>query len=278
MNTILILGNPAKKSVVDAVGELEAWLSEYVDVRVDLEMRDPAGAAQVDMALVMGGDGTVLRAARSLAAAGVPLLGVNVGKLGFLTETTSTHVRPVLEAVLAGQYELVERMMLNCRVERDGEEILCTDGLNDAVVSRTALSRLITIDFYVDGELVTTYRADGLIVATPTGSTAHSLAAGGPIVYPQMQALLVSPICPHTLSNRPLVLPAGCEITMIPQDGAEAPAITVDGQIARNLARGDVVRVSRAASSVRLIHTGRHSFFETLRDKLDWGGQPRYVR
>jgi len=278
MKNVLILGNSAKAAVHEAVCQIEPWLARRAHVRVDLEMAGPAAPGEVDFAVVLGGDGSVLRAARALAHHHIPLLGVNVGHFGFLTETTLPDLEDVLEKVLAGHYVLAERMMLDCALERDGRDVLVTLGLNEAVVSRTALSRLITLDFEVDGEQVTTYRADGIIVATPVGSTAHSLAAGGPLLYPEFDALVVTPICPHTLSNRPLVLPGTSVVTMTVGDGAEAPALTVDGQVNRRLATGDRVRVRRADVSLRLIRTGRRTFFETLRNKLDWRGQPRYVR
>ena len=278
MKRVLILGNKAKEPVLRAVERVESWLAQRAGVTVDLDMAGPLASGQVDFAVVLGGDGSVLRAARHVAGHGVPLVGINVGKFGFLTETTADQFEAVLTEVLEDRHDLSERMMLSCVLQRDGAEALSTVALNDAVLSRTALSRLMTLDFQVDGELVTTYRADGLIVATPAGSTAHSLAAGGPIVYPDLEAMVVAPICPHTLSNRPLVLPGGLELTMIPRESAEPPALTVDGQVCAELCAGDVVRVRRAEASLKLIQTGRNRFFETLRNKLDWRGQPRYVR
>jgi NAD+ kinase len=220
----------------------------------------------------------VLAAARERAPHDVPLVGVNVGKFGFLTETTLENLHDVLGEVLDGEYSISERMMIECALEREGEEILSAIGLNDAVVSRGALSRLITLDLEVDGEKVTTYRADGLIVATPVGSTAHSLAAGGPLLCPELHGLIVTPICPHTLSNRPIVLPGCSRLSLTVHGGAERPALTVDGQVNRELLAGDRVRVSCADKPLRLISTGRHTFFDTLRNKLDWRGQPRYVK
>jgi len=261
MKTVIVLGNSDKEGVPQAAEQIRSWLSQRVEVKVDLQMASTAGEGDADFAVVLGGDGSMLRAARTVGCRGVPLLGVNVGKFGFLTETTADEFEPVLTDVL----------------ERDGEEILRTVGLNDVVVSRTALSRIIEIDFHVDGELVTTYRADGLIVATPVGSTAHSLASGGPILYPEMNAVVVTPICPHTLSNRPLVLPPDVQVSMTTPQFAEPPALTVDGQVTHELGKSDVVRVGKADAPLRLIRTGRNMFFETLRSKLDWRGHPRYV-
>ncbi|MGD2173764.1 MAG: NAD(+)/NADH kinase [Candidatus Brocadiaceae bacterium] len=277
MKRVIILGNRRKEGVLRAVEQVEPWLGDRVEVEVDLDMESPASQEEADFALVLGGDGSMLRAARKVGCRGVPLLGVNFGKFGFLTETTAEHLEEVLTDVLSGRYELAERMMLHCVLQREGEPLLETAALNDAVVSRTALSRIITIDLHVDGDRVTTYRADGLIVATPVGSTAHSLAAGGPIVYPELSAIVVTPICPHTLSNRPLVLPPEVELRLATPDFAQPPALTVDGQLNSELRDNDTVIVRRAEEPLRLIRTGRQTFFETLRSKLDWRGQPRYV-
>jgi len=277
MKTVIVLGNSDKEGVPQAAEQIRSWLSQRVEVKVDLQMASTAGEGDADFAVVLGGDGSMLRAARTVGCRGVPLLGVNVGKFGFLTETTADEFEPVLTDVLESRYTVADRMMLRCVLERDGEEILRTVGLNDVVVSRTALSRIIEIDFHVDGELVTTYRADGLIVATPVGSTAHSLASGGPILYPEMNAVVVTPICPHTLSNRPLVLPPDVQVSMTTPQFAEPPALTVDGQVTHELGKSDVVRVGKADAPLRLIRTGRNMFFETLRSKLDWRGHPRYV-
>ncbi|KPK63284.1 MAG: hypothetical protein AMK73_05270 [Planctomycetes bacterium SM23_32] len=274
----MIVGNKAKEAVHKAVDLIAPWLEQKAHVEVDLELSRQVSAEEMDWAVVLGGDGSVLQAARRLAPGGVPMIGINVGKFGFLTETTVEQYEETLTEVLEGRCRLAERMMLACALERDGRTVLDTVGLNDAVLARTSLSRIMTIDFSVDGELVTTYRADGLIVATPVGSTAHSLAAGGPIVYPEIEALIVTPICPHTLSNRPLVLPASLTLTATAREWAQKPALTVDGQVSEELRKGDIIRIGKAAEPLRLIQTGRNTFFETLRNKLDWRGQPSYVR
>ncbi len=278
MKKVLITGNKAKEDVHRVVEQMEPWLAERAEVRVDLDLDSEVRPGEVDFAVVLGGDGSVLRGARALAQLGVPLLGLNVSKFGFLTETTAQGYEAVLQDVLDGRYQLAERMMLSCVLERDGVAELETCGLNDAVVERTSLSRVITLDLEVNGQLVVTYRADGLIVATPVGSTAHSLAAGGPIVQPDMHAFVIAPICPHTLSNRPLVLPGESTITVSAREWAERPALTVDGQVNHELREGDLVRLQAAEKPLKLIQTGRNVFFETLRNKLDWRGQPRYVR
>lgn len=276
MKKVVILGNRQKTGVLEALESVEPWLAERAQVHVDLDMEEPVEAGQADFALVLGGDGSMLRAARKVGARGVPLLGINVGKFGFLTEGSVEDCRELLSLALDGRCHVTERMMLHCTLERDGEAVLETVGLNDAVISRTALSRAITLDLLVDGEPVATYRADGLIVATPVGSTAHSLAAGGPIIYPHMEVLVVTPICPHTLSNRPLLLPPAMALTVAAREAAERPALTVDGQVNGTLEEGDLVRVRKADAPLKLLKTGRQDFFETLRNKLDWRGQPRY--
>lgn len=275
---VIIVGNRAKDAVHEAMAEIEPWLAERAEVRVDMDLEAPVGQEDADFALVLGGDGTVLRAARHLAPSGVPLLGVNLGKFGFLTETNAEFCKETLTDVLEGRFSLADRMMLACVLERDGRTAMSTVGLNDVVVGRTSLSRMITLDVEVGGEPMTTYRADGLIVATPVGSTAHCLAAGGPILHPDMEALIVAPICPHTLSNRPLVLPGHLKLDIMPCQWAEPPAVTVDGQVHEELGEGDVVHVHKAPRPLKLIQTGRNAFFSTLRNKLDWRGQPRYVK
>ncbi len=276
MERILLLGNKEKKRVRSALQDLEPWLRERVELEVDLELQGGSDPADFDLAVVLGGDGSVLRAARAFGQAQVPVLGINVGKFGFLTETTAEDARDVLEDLLEGRYQLEPRMMLEWSLVADGETVESGLGFNDVVVSRTALSRLISIEFYVDGEHATTYRADGLIISTPVGSTAHSLAAGGPILYPDMEAFVITPICPHTLTNRPLVLPGRTRMEMEVGDFAEQPALTVDGQVNRSMERGQRIRVQQAAQSLQLVRTGRRTFFATLHDKLDWRGQPRY--
>jgi NAD+ kinase len=278
MKSVVIVGNEQKAGVRRAVEQIEPWLAERAEVRVDLQMNCEVSPQDTDFAVVLGGDGSVLRAARTFGPLGIPLVGINVGKFGFLTETSVGEHEGVLGDVLEGNCSLAERMMLRCTLRRGGEDVVDTVALNDAVIARTSLSRIVTIDFHVNGELVNTYRADGLIVATPVGSTAHSLAAGGPIVQPEMAALIISPICPHTLSNRPLVLPPETDLTLMAREWAERPAVTVDGQVHEELREGDEVRVQKAEKPLRLIRTGRSSFFRTLRGKLDWRGQPRYGR
>ncbi len=278
MKQLLLLGHRNKPGVQDAIEDIKPWLRDRADFEVDLDIGHRAEPGEFDLAVVFGGDGSMLRAARTLADARVPILGINLGKFGFLTEGTAEEARDVLDDVLEDRCKIVERMMLQCRLLRDGECIEKSVGLNDVVVSPSAMSRLIDIDFHVNDQLVTTYRADGLIVSTPVGSTGHSLSAGGPIVYPGMDCFVVAPICPHTLTNRPLILPPDTEMKFAMEQSAEHPAVTVDGQTTMELQQGDRVTVRKADRPLRLVRTDRRTFFETLHNKLGWGGQPAYVK
>lgn len=226
--------------------------------------------AQVDLVVVLGGDGTLLSMARAVGDLGVPLLGVNLGGLGFLTATTLDEMRPALEAALAGRMAVDERMMLTVRVLRNGQRLCEYAALNDVVITKSAMSRIIDLAVSVEGQHATAYRADGLIISTPTGSTAYSLSAGGPILFPTMDALVLTPICSHTLTNRPIVLPGShrVEVTLLADQEVMA---TVDGQLGVNLKVRDTVEVVKAAARIRLIRFPQKEFFSVLRTKLKWG-------
>ena len=278
MKKVVIFADRNKESVSAAMDGLCGWLEERAQMEVDTDLGSPWTEGPVDLVVVQGGDGMMLHAARKFSPDEVPVLGINLGKFGFLTQATLDQAREILEDALEDRYPVEERMMIRCRLERNGETILDTLGLNDAVVSRSCLSRLLTLELMVGGEPVNTYRADGVIVATPVGSTAHSLAASGPILVPTLEAFVVTPICPHTLSNRPIVIPPDRTLEVCPRDYAETPALTVDGQVHSPLEEGDRVRIERAEEKLHLLRTGERTFFETLRNKLGWSGQPRYVR
>ena len=228
-------------------------------------------AASVDMVVVLGGDGTMIATARMLGDREVPVLGVNYGSLGYLTEFRVEEMTPALEAILAGNYALDRRMMLAAEVYRGDEKITHDRVLNDVVISKSALARIIEIETLIDGQFVNRFRADGLIVSTPTGSTAYNLSAGGPIIYPSMDAVVLTPICPHTLSNRPLVVPGGAEIEMILKTAKEEVALTLDGQIGLPLEYGDRVTVRKSRAAFNLIQADSRNYFEVLRGKLRWG-------
>jgi NAD+ kinase len=231
-------------------------------------------ATSVDTVLVLGGDGTLLAMADSICAAGttVAILGVNFGSLGFLTEVTLAELYASLEATLTGHAHVETRMMIEATTTRAGQPFSRHVALNDAVLTKAALSRMIELSVWVGEEFVTRVKADGLIIATPTGSTAYNLAAGGPIVQPSVDALILTPIAPHTLTNRPVVIPATSVVTVRPNLNARDDVfVTFDGQVGFQLEAGDEVTVGRAAQSLRLIKPSTRSYFEVLRAKLKWG-------
>jgi len=229
----------------------------------------------VDLVLVLGGDGTLLGMAGSIGAAGVsiPILGVNFGRLGFLTEITLEELFPALEATLAGRAHIHERRLLRARTIAEGVERHSQLALNDVVVTRGAISRVVELAISVDGDFVTRVKGDGVILASPTGSTAYNLAAAGPIVHPDVDAIVLTPIAPHMLANRPIVIPGTCAIDVTPIDDGRRLEVfaTFDGQAGYLLGPGDVVRVTRAEQPVRLISSATRTYFDTLRQKLGWG-------
>jgi NAD+ kinase len=273
---------PEQPQLADLIRALEKWLVERgIEVFPDLESgrsTEAAGlargelAGRVELVVVLGGDGTLLAVARALGDRDVPILGVNLGTLGFLAEIARDEIFPTLEAVFAGRFRIEERMRLDVSVERDGRSLGRYLALNDAVITNTALSRLVHLETRANGAEVTTYHADGLIVATPTGSTAYSLSAGGPLVYPTMEALLLTPISAHTLTHRPLVLPVASEVEVRVSDARGGRVhLTVDGQVGRELVEDDLVAVRRASSPTRLLVDPARTRFDALRAKLRWG-------
>jgi NAD+ kinase len=227
--------------------------------------------ACTDLLIVLGGDGTLLSAARLAAERKVPILAVNLGGLGFLTTVSQDELYSILEEIFSGKHRVSERVMLESEIVRAGAVIRRQIALNDAVLNKAALARIMDLELRVDGEYVTTYKADGLILSTPTGSTAYSLAAGGPIVYPTVEAFVVTPICPHTLTNRPLVIPDSATIEVDFKAGDDAVFLTLDGQIGIELMRGDHIRVRKAAEKLRLVRPAKKTYYQILRSKLKWG-------
>jgi NAD+ kinase len=226
--------------------------------------------AQVDAVIVLGGDGTLLSMARAVGDLGVPLLGINLGGLGFLTATTLDELLPAMKALLAGAMAVEERMMLSARLVRGGQVVGEYVALNDVVITKSAMSRIIDLAVSVDGRHATAYRADGLIISTPTGSTAYNLSAGGPILFPTMDAVVLTPIAPHTLSNRPIVLPGAQRIDVTLRVEQEV-MLTMDGQVGVPLRERDTVEVGKARARIRLMRFEQKDFFSVLRTKLKWG-------
>ena len=233
----------------------------------------PVLTASVRLLVVLGGDGTLLGVARSMAERSVPVLGVNLGKLGFLTETALGELDGVLSAVLAGRFEVEERMMLQVQVFRGKKLIATSRLLNDVVINKSALARILELNVRIDGQFVAMYHADGLIVATPTGSTAYSLSAGGPIVLPGMKAFCITPICPHALTNRPLVVPDSVTIQITLESDSPDVYCTMDGQIGLPLKGGDRLLVRRSDTPLPLIVPHPRNYFDVLRKKLRWGAR-----
>jgi NAD+ kinase len=238
------------------------------------EWRGPAFATDedFDLIVVLGGDGTLLSVARQVTR-GVPILGVNLGNLGFLTEIARSELYPAMVSVLAGEFGVEERALFDVTLHRgNGGEPQRFRVLNDAVVTKTALARIIELTLQIDGNLIARYRSDGLIISTPTGSTAYSLSAGGPVVNPLLPVAVLTPICPHALSLRPMVVPASSAVRVTLETDREEVFLTLDGQEGTELHRGDSVVVTQSKESVHLLRLGAHPFYENLRRKLRWGG------
>src|SRR6266404_3392483 len=228
-------------------------------------------AEQSQLLLVLGGDGTLLAAARVAAPLGIPILPINMGSLGFLTSFKIEEMYPALEQVLAGRFSCSERVMLDVELHRDAEIIEHQIVVNEAVINKGALARMIDLQLTIDSDFVCRYRADGLIVATPTGSTAYSLSAGYPTVHPALESWIITPICPHTLSDRPVVVRDSSSIEVHLSGGTESVFLTLDGQTGIPMQAADVVRMRRASERLRLIQPAQKSYFEILRNKLKWG-------
>ena len=231
-------------------------------------------AMKCDLAIVVGGDGTLLNAARSLAEPGVAVLGVNLGRLGFLVDVSPEEMTKQLEQIFSGDYLEEERTLLHASVTRDGKAIDDSSALNDVTIHKKDIARMIELDTWIDEHFLNTNRSDGLIIATPTGSTAYALSGGGPILHPDLDAITLVPICPHTLSNRPIVIRDNAIIEIVIHEGAPQAQISCDGQVTLTLDPGDRVTVRKHDHSLRLIHPPGHDYFEILRKKLRWSEQP----
>ena len=284
MEKILVLGNLSKDRVKNTVKELKPWLKDRVKtvkvINIDKDVEAPLeGAVEgADIGIVLGGDGAILSACRRLGENQIPIVGVHLGYLGFLTEIRIKDVSKSLEKILAGKYRVSSRVLFLCKVKRGQKIIKESLGVNDVVISRSSLSRLILIRITIDGKDIATYRSDGIIVSTPIGSTAHNLAAGGPILSPGLRAFIITPICPHTLTNRPLVIPSNAEIQLEELSEYKGSGLTVDGQVYVELKKGDTITIEQSHIQLELIDTGARSFYGVLREKLNWGGQPEYAK
>jgi len=226
--------------------------------------------AQADLVVVLGGDGSMLSAARHLAVHGVPLVGVNQGRLGFMTDIAFSKMRETVDQLLSGRYTIEDRIMLEARVLRGDKEVFSTQALNDIVVNKGATGRMIEFLVHIDGQFVYDLRSDGIIVATPTGSTAYALSSNGPILQPNVPGIALVPVCPHTLSNRPITVSDQCVIEITIKQRAIGASLYFDGQLRSELAVDDKVIVRRAAHSIRFVHPPGYSYYAMLREKLHW--------
>ena len=285
MPNIKVVGVISKPGIPHAstiVSDLVAWWTERgVQTRLDHESArylgsdDGVAREQVpegaQLVIVLGGDGTLLAAARAVAGREIPILPVNLGGLGFLTAITLDQLYPELECALGGEQRIVPRRMLHGEVQRDGKIVASYEALNDIVIGKTQIARMIDLETYVDGQYVSTFKADGLIIATPTGSTAYSLSAGGPIVFPAVAAICITPVCPHMLTNRPVLVPNTSLIEIVCKAPRKEAYLTVDGQVGEPLIENDRVVCQSSEHQVYLIRPPKMYFFDVLRQKLKWG-------
>ncbi len=287
INSIGLIINYRKKQPVQLAQEIVQWFVKK-GIMVYAPENDgtvlglkpdyiiPELGQEVDCVLTLGGDGTFLRAARLMAPYGVPVLGINMGTLGFLTEIEVSEIEVALQKLIRGQYYLEDRLMLEAKVLRNNKIIYSSAGLNDVVVTKGPLARINTLDVHVDQQYYTTYKADGVIVSSPTGSTAYSLSAGGPIVYPEVEVIILTPICPHSLHARPLVIPGSKTVRINISYQQSESMLTIDGQNCFDLLNGDEIIVSKAPYQVRLVRIKEHNFFSIMREKLKAEGSRSY--
>lgn len=282
-----IVVKPNQPQAVQTIGCLVEWLDRRgVTLVVEPELACHAAdaktgcaietlpreklAANVDLLIVLGGDGTMIASTRMLGDREVPVLGINYGTLGYLAEFRTEEMIPALESIFNDDYRLDRRVMLDVELRRNEQRVAQNRVLNDAVIGKSALARIIEIEAWFDKQFVNSFRADGLIVSTPTGSTAYNLSAGGPLIYPSMEAVVITPICPHTLSNRPIVVPDDVEIELHLKTREEV-AITLDGQIGFPLEIEDRVFVRKSRTKFNIVQPTNRNYFDVLRDKLRWG-------
>ena len=277
-----IISKPAIPHASSLVPALIQWLGERgLETRVDEETAIYLGRTDglrrnevpegAQLVIVLGGDGTLLSAARAVAGREIPLLPVNLGGLGFLTAITTDQLYPELERTFRGEQRIGPRRMLHAELIRRGEIVQSYEALNDVVISKTQFARMIDLEAFVDSQYVSTFKADGLIVATPTGSTAYSLSAGGPIVFPAVSAICITPVCPHTLTNRPVLVPETSTIELVSHATDNEAFLTVDGQVGEPLLKDDRVVCRRSEHQVLLVRPPKMFFFDVLRQKLKWG-------
>ena len=273
IKTAAIVIKPDHAEAKATAQELSIWFSERGIELLGTFTADHAKAdlSGVGLVVVLGGDGTMIAAARMIGEAEVPVLGINYGSLGYLTDFRIEELHTAVESVVSGRFETDHRVMLRAELIRNGESIAGGRVLNDVVINKAALARIIAIEARLNGLFVNSFRSDGLIVATPTGSTAYNLSAGGPIVYPSMNAVVLTPICPFTLTNRPIVIPDDAQIELKLESGSEGVILSLDGQTGFPLFVGDIVRIRKSRTTLNLVQPENRNYFDVLRKKLQWG-------
>jgi len=275
---------PKAPSATDILGRLIPWLRKqnyhiFLDTGTAAIINETSSyekreiSQQADLLIVLGGDGTLLSIARAAHPHNIPILAVNLGSLGFLAEISIDELYPTLENILAGKFEIENRMLLNACIWRNGEKVEDHNVLNDVVINKGAVARIISLQVLVNGQYMTSYRADGLIIATPTGSTAYSLSAGGPIIHPSMHTLVLSPICPFTLTNRSILIPDQSIIQVKLAAEYDDVRVTLDGQEGYDMRAGDILKIKKTKTSLQLIRGPNKNYYQILRDKLHWGSQ-----
>ena len=275
---------PKAPSATDILGRLIPWLRKqdyhiFLDTGTAAIINESSSyekreiSQQADLLIVLGGDGTLLSVARAAHPHNIPILAVNLGSLGFLAEISIDELYPTLENILAGKFEIENRMLLNACIWRNGEKVEDHNVLNDVVINKGAVARVINLQVLVNGQYMTSYRADGLIIATPTGSTAYSLSAGGPIIHPSMHTLVLSPICPFTLTNRSILIPDQSIIQVKLTAEYDDVRITLDGQEGYDMRAGDILEIKKTKTTLQLIRGPNKNYYQILRDKLHWGSQ-----
>ncbi len=282
INKVGIVSKPSQFDIPPIVEKLVQWLDQR-GVRTELDQvtagylnrsdgfSRESPPESLDLMIVLGGDGTLLSVARGIGASETPIMAVNLGGLGFMMTTGPGELIAQLERVFTGDYAEKRRTVLRTEIIRGKESLGSYNALNDVVINKAAVARLLLLDAFVDDDFVCKYRADGLIISTPTGSTAYSLSAGGPVIYPSVSAICLTPICPHTLTNRPVLLPDSSTVDVVLQGGDDESYLTIDGQVGLNLELHDRVRTRLAGHAVRIIEPQRMHFFEVLRSKMKWG-------
>ena len=275
---------PKAPSATDILGRLIPWLRKqnyhiFLDTGTAAIINETSSyekreiSQQADLLIVLGGDGTLLSVAQAAHPHNIPILAVNLGSLGFLAEISIDELYPTLENILAGKFEIENRMLLNACIWRNGEKVEDHNVLNDVVINKGVVARVINLQVLVNGQYMTSYRADGLIIATPTGSTAYSLSAGGPIIHPSMHTLVLSPICPFTLTNRSILIPDQSVIQVKLAAEYDDVRVTLDGQEGYDMRAGDILEIKKTKTSFQLIRGPNKNYYQILRDKLHWGSQ-----